>query len=1300
VWGKGKLHFEDKGEEIHFWANAILVETDGSLVAGEPSKRFGDEGGKLTIHLYGVPQPSGGSGVGCRTGDTCGVPAKIWASNVDDHGHPGNPAQARKVSDKAFDDVRGEYRGPVDDYFYAYEPLFHDDGDPKAYFGYKVLGVSHGGTLQLYGKKGSCVSGCDNPRTTGESWVRLNQTVSPADAGDKTTLIVDSAVDWTAGDQIVLTTTDYLPGHSELLTVAEDTKNGKTVKLREKVAYHHNGERYPIPSEAVSKLQLSDDVSKGAETRAAVGLLTRSIRIVSGGADAGKEFPKVGSDECKDEDPRTSTCFFGGHVVFRQGFTAVEIQGVEFYQLGQGGRLGHYPLHFHHARKTNPGTFVADSSIWDSMTRWIVLHGTQDVTLARNVGYLSVGHGFYLEDGTEINNSLLTNLGVFARAAVANRQNPRKVPGILAAPDLDNIPDLEDFPYKSDYDHPTVFWITNGWNDFQYNLAVGAGACGSCYWLVTAANSGMSRTVDGKGPRWESYASAQATLGQAGSTPLMKFLGNSCSAAMMSFMTITKTEACIGVGKTNNPVGSIPAIHNPMAGNKEVGDKKPNLDYYPTTDGSGGRFAVQCGGPLADPHADCSKAPRCSEGNPDCMVTVLDHFTTSFNWAAFNFAAVWLRPQWYLLTDSVITDVQQAGLTMVTGGGYSASDVIPGHWALTRKSVFIGHTQPGKPTKEPGVLMPDNKFAADGGPFNPYSGLRCAQDAALNRPANYCMSVDEGVSFQMSNFGMYQRLFSVYDGPAFQESNAYLNIKRREIDDCKPFTDAANKVGRCQVGPEIEKQFRQSAWLAGVVQGLPLGLATVESKEVPVCYMPNAAIGWKQPNGFYYPPAFHSTNLYFGRDDDQGQGGVDIRHFVVSPLFLEGTLTPDTDKIGKQYCVWSRTLFNGFAGNDRQTVLNDDDGSLTGYKESISVNLDDFFLAPVKGIECRSEQTARVSPYEYVTTVVYPACVIDKTCAKAPNPPPPDGDGNKNLNFGDWNRACTNESCYGVPLFRQDLMPNGDRDPNDKNKTLPRSIRMMGQETGQRSTLTVNHGTYYLDTAVSKATQLQCTTAPCVINEFKKNETYYLFLIFAKDSTEQKYQFYVGTDTDFDPASIRMVQANIGPNPVKFSNDLGLLPAGRAKWLDKEKGFVEVTVKLADLPNLDKKIETARKNKCQPATFCTWNSTSKTCNDCEYDKTGKCKDSGVSNICHWASADLDCPDGGCFGIAFTLPDKFSTEPAPATRPTVACLEDAPPWNVSLDSRKVDDGVCPAAEDKRPNDFCEVQTLKRPQNWRR
>jgi hypothetical protein len=75
--------------------------------------------------------------------------------------------------------------------------------------------------------------------------------------------------------------------------------------------------------------------------------------------------------------------FFGGHVVIRQGFQQVQIQGVQFYHLGQGGKIGHYPIHFHMARTVPAGTFVKDSSIWDSMTRWIVARATQGVLLAR-----------------------------------------------------------------------------------------------------------------------------------------------------------------------------------------------------------------------------------------------------------------------------------------------------------------------------------------------------------------------------------------------------------------------------------------------------------------------------------------------------------------------------------------------------------------------------------------------------------------------------------------------------------------------------------------------------------------------------------------------------------------------------------------------------------------------------------------------------------------------------------------------------------------------------------------------------
>src|SRR5262249_15619197 len=152
-----------------------------------------------------------------------------------------------------------------------------------------------------------------------------------------------------------------------------------------------------------------------------------------------------------------------------------------------------YPVDFHLARQTPPNTFIKDSSIFDSMTRWIVLHATHGVTLQRNVGYHSIGHGYYLEDGTEINNKLYGNLGVSASAAVWNRQNPRLVPGILERkpptdPKKPVFPEgqLSDPtpPFNSDINAPTLFWIMNGWNDFQYNMAAGAEACGVGYWLL------------------------------------------------------------------------------------------------------------------------------------------------------------------------------------------------------------------------------------------------------------------------------------------------------------------------------------------------------------------------------------------------------------------------------------------------------------------------------------------------------------------------------------------------------------------------------------------------------------------------------------------------------------------------------------------------------------------------------------------------------------------------------------------------------------------------------------------------
>ena len=88
---------------------------------------------------------------------------------------------------------------------------------------------------------------------------------------------------------------------------------------------------------------------------------------------------------------------------------------------------------------------------------------------------------------------------------------------------------------------------------------------------------------------------------------------------------------------------------------------------------------------------------------------------------------------------------------------------------------------------------------------------------------------------------------------------------------------------------------------------------------------------------------------------------------------------------------------------------------------------------------------------------------------------------------------------------------------------------MGGQSTYQRSTLTANHGTYFLDTSVSYKTQWTgeafTTTRPCddpnvkpsddcfprSVNVFVKGQcTYDMFFLFAKPVTKQTYQIYVG----------------------------------------------------------------------------------------------------------------------------------------------------------------------------------------------
>jgi len=1220
----GTLTFADA--LIDFHAHGILVEITGTLSAGATSPLKGP----LTFWLWGS-KSDGIPSITCKSDskNQCGLPDSIWNSNpnVSMKKMPTMPC-----TPAVFD---GKNVLPNGDCFYPYEVF--DAGDPAgAYFGRKVLAVSAGGNIMLRGAKGIRQGIIEAaPADSSTSWGRLDKTLN----GGERSLYIDRAVPtWAAGDHIVLTTTDYLPSHTEELVIKDvaAVANGARIDIDETapapmntVQYPHYGQTYDyssIKTDHPAAGPAADPVTNltqgTIETRAIIALLSRSIVVASEG-----DTPVV--DRTAVHFPATAGNFFGGHTLAREGFANYQVQGVEFLQLGQGGFIGHYPVHFHMARSvpqpdpaTNYlGTYVADCSIVDSMTRFITVHATQGVTLSRNVGYKSIGHGFYLEDATEINNRIYSNVGISVEGALADTiTNPRSVPGILDLPPEqlpwppanpphpilhtgDQVPDLP--PYTTDIATPSTFWIMNTWNDFEYNAAVGVGVCGACYWMPPAGISGPSQYES-----WSGYASMQAVNTLQGAVPLFTFKGNSCSAAMGALITVGQTNQCNGVYYGGGP--STDAKLNAVINTNSVA-----FAAYPV-EGLGQRAKpTVCD---AGHQQDCSKVLPCTgEGAnlANCTATVIDHFTTGFNWAPTNFAAIWLRGWWYLVENSAIHDVQNGGLTFISGGGYSRSDAAQGFWSVLKDSILVGNTQPITNDN-----LPLNPFASNGGPFNP-KGLKCLYNGS------YCASAADGIIFVGSNFAVNQRLFNIYDGPATEYDNIYADVHETvlgTVAQCRP--DGNNQPGFCSDLGWMNGTF------PGVLQSPPTGKTTNN------CVLPNAAIAWKQPNGFYYPPAFNSANLVFKN--------VDIRHFVIQPQYDPGTLNENPTAIQNTYCSWQPGMFSdSFTDIDRETELTDEDGSLTGLTSNITLNTppaaptisvtkDPYFNAPLLTDECASGQppaepisngtgaTVDTSPYEYLTTAVVAECA-------RPTPGHPTNDCG-----GDWSPECTTPFCYGVPLYRQ-TVTQAEMTANSK----PR-ISMMGQASAQRSTLTVNHGVYYVDTSLSAAAQR--TGRIGFVSQFQPGQRYDFFFLFATPTMKQTYDIYIGKSLSVADAKAAITPGRmpIPDNSFPFDKDADGTWASYGGY-DSSTGVLTVNVSLAGLTDL---LPANRGAFCQPANYCSWDKSTSSCG-C---KAGtNCTD---NNVCSYAVKELDCPVDGCYGFSILMPAVFAPQatviPPPAT----------------------------------------------------
>ncbi len=247
------------------------------------------------------------------------------------------------------------------------------------------------------------------------TWVKLG---ARAEAGASSITVAEPVRDWRVGDEIIVTGSDRGSGSG---TYRSDVRNRRTTEAQteSRRITALDGERLTLDK------PLEFDHAGEGEFRCEAANLSRNVVIESADPDGVR-----------------------GHTVYHR-YSQGGISYARFAHLGKENVLGRYAIHFHLLGDSMRGSGVQGAAIVDSHNRWITIHGTNYLVVRDCVGYQSVGHGFFLEDGTEVYNLLDRNLGVQAYYG----------------------PRLKDQVLPFDQNDGAAFWWANGRNSIVRNVA-------------------------------------------------------------------------------------------------------------------------------------------------------------------------------------------------------------------------------------------------------------------------------------------------------------------------------------------------------------------------------------------------------------------------------------------------------------------------------------------------------------------------------------------------------------------------------------------------------------------------------------------------------------------------------------------------------------------------------------------------------------------------------------------------------------------------------------------------------------
>ncbi len=300
---------------------------------------------------------------------------------------------------------------------------------PLPSMGGKLLGAHNGGTLDIHGRDRI-------------EWTHLGVNA----AAGATSLTLAEPVDWAVGDSIMVTSSRANWNEAETRTITSVSPDLLTVSFTAALAYPHNGS-------TITRTRSTDGKSWTGHLRAEVGLLSRNVKVQG--------------------DAASETAGFGGHIMVMNGGTGccvtagkAYIEGVELFRMGQKSILARYPMHWHMVAEGGAGQYFRDSVVRHSFNRAITIHGTESTSVENNFCYDHLGHGIFLEDGSERFNVIRRNVVLATKRPVVGEE-------IL---ETDNA--FNTVQNRS----PGSFWITNPNNTITDNVA--AGTQGTGFWFA------------------------------------------------------------------------------------------------------------------------------------------------------------------------------------------------------------------------------------------------------------------------------------------------------------------------------------------------------------------------------------------------------------------------------------------------------------------------------------------------------------------------------------------------------------------------------------------------------------------------------------------------------------------------------------------------------------------------------------------------------------------------------------------------------------------------------------------------